>query len=471
MHKEISQQDFFREAQIEYIALKKKVWTYFHDTFLPTSRIDQYENEMLRFLKKEKNRLLLHSFVGQNPLLELKHVLQIFYFRERGEKVSLREMNPYLREYLNKDNIKIFNKPQFNGKAVLEQLNDLLIHRIKLPKSGPEEVIRSWLPQQFEKALNNIPKQILKEEGFGKVIRVMGGVFLFALSELKNNMSDKEVHDKIEIALKGGYYYGMFYPLIDDLLDNSHVFSSRQKIELMDLLNHWIIGDYSLKNVLKSNSSMKLLEEIFKEFHKLFPLEDNPQLYKAALMLHFSQLEDANKNFQTQYSIQDLFVPIIIKASYTRVVGAAISGTRIDNKLHKHMIETGLMYQLSDDFRDWGNDTKNKLFTPFTYYQYGPSKQPINPVSLFLSIYRVYFLKFESDPLFVKLMAKKLSVTIQRFNDKNTPKETQADFWKIINKNKEIGKLIAHINKSKYRILDPDTDFTKPIDEIINRGI
>jgi len=471
MHKEVSQQIFFKEAQAEYIALKKKTWSYFHDTFLPISRIDQYENEMLSFLKKEKKRILLHRIIGQNPLLEIKHVLELFYFRERGEKVSLRDMNPYLREYLNRDNLKIFNKPQFNGKPILEELNDLLIHRIKLPKSGPDEVIKSWLPEQFEKDLKNIPKQILKEEGFGKVIRVMAGVFLFALSDLNENMSDKEVHDKIEIALKGGYFYGMFYPLIDGILDNSLVFSSQQKTELVNLLNHWIIGDFSLKNTLSSNPSMKLLEGILVKFHKLFPLQDNHQLYKAALMLHFSQIEDASKNFQTQYSIEDLYVPVIIKASYTRVVAAAVSGATIDEKMHGHMIESGLIYQMMDDFRDWSSDTKNKLFTPFTYYLNGPSNQLINPFSLFLSVNRVYFTKFNNDPLFVKLMTRKLSVTIQRFNDKNTPKETRVKFWKVINKNAQIGEIVSQIHASKYRILDPDTDFTKPIDEIVNRGI
>lgn len=471
MHKEIGQQIFFREAQAEYIALKKKVWNYFHNTFLPISRIDQYEHEMISFLKKEKKRILLHRLLGQNPLLEIKHVLELFYYRERGEKVSLSDMNSYLREYLSSDNLKIFKKPQFNGKTILEELNDLLIHRIKLPKSGPDEVIKSWLPRQFEKDLKNIPKQILKEEGFGKVIRVMAGVFLFALSELNENMSDKEVHDKIEIALKGGYYYGMFYPLIDDILDNSHVLSSQQKIELVNLLDHWIIGDFSLENTLSSYPSMKLLEGILSKFHKLFPLQDNHQLYKAALMLHFSQVEDASKKFQTQYSIKDLYVPVIIKASYTRVLGTAISGTKISDQLHDHMIETGLIYQMMDDFRDWSSDTKNKLFTPFTYYLNGSSKQIINPFSLFLSANRVYFKKFNNDPLFVKLMSRRLSVSIQRFNDNNTPDKTLAKFWRVINKNAQIGKIVGQIHNSKYRILDPDADFTKPIDEIVNRGI
>lgn len=471
MHEEIGQQIFFREAQTEYVALKKKVWSYFQDTFLPVSKIDQYESDMLIFLKKEQRRILLHRIIGQNPLLEIKNVLQLFYYRERGEKVSLRNMNPYLREYLNKDNIKIFKKPPFDGKPVLEALNDLLIHRIKLPESGPKEVIKSWLPKQFEKALKNIPEQILKEEGFGKVIRVMGGVFLYALSEIDENISDKEVHDKIETALKGGYYYGMFYPLIDDILDNSHVFSKQQKIDLMNLLNHWIIGDFSLTNVLNTNPSMKLLESILKEFHQLFPLEDNHQLYKAALILHFSQIEDANKNFQTQYSIEDLYVPVIIKASYSRVLGAAISGAKTDKQLHEHMIESGLIFQLIDDFRDWSIDSKNKLLTPFTYYIYGPTKQQINPFSLFLSAHKVYFKKFNNDPVFVKLMSRKLSVTIQRFNNKKTSANTKAKFWRVINKNVQIGKLVSQIHSSKYRILDPDTDFTKPIDEIINRGM
>lgn len=470
MNTEKKSQIFFRETFTEYKVLKKKVWIYFQNNFLPASKIDQSEAEMIEFLQKELNRIKIQRMTGQNILLEIRKVIQLFYYQERGEKILFRDMNPYMKEFFNRNNREIFKKSPFEGKPALEALKELVCIRLKLPKSGPEEVFKTWLPEQFEKALDHIPEPILKEGGFGKVCRVMGGVFLYALSDLNGNSSSKYACDRMEKALKGGYYYGMFYPLIDDILDHSQVFTSQQKKDLVNLLNHWIVGDFTPPNGLATIPSMILLEDILKEFHKLFPLENNYPIYKAALMLHFSQIEDANKDFQMQYSNEELYVPVIIKASYTRILAALISGIELRNYLVDHLIESGLTFQLIDDFLDWSADYNHKLFTPFTYHLLGTSNKSINPFSLYLSSLRIYFEKFNNDPLLIKLMMKRFAISIQRFNEQGTLDEIEERFWNVINKNSHIGTIVKQIHLLDYKILDPDTDYAKPIDCVVNRG-
>ena len=470
MNVEKQSQIFFRETYNEYTLLKKRVWIYFQKNYHPISKIKQSESEMSELLQKELKRIKIHRLTGQNILLEIRKLIQLFYYQERGEKILFNDMNLYMKEFFNRNNREIFKKSPFEGKPVLEALKELVSIRLKLPKSGPEEVFKKWLPKQFEKALDHIPEPILKEGGFGKVCRVMGGVFLYTLSDLDESVSSEEVRNRMEKALKGGYYYGMFYPLIDDILDHSQVFKSHQKKDLIKLLNHWIVGDFTPPNGLSTIPSMILLEDILKKFHKLFPLESNYPIYKAALILHFSQIEDAHKDFQTKYSNEELYVPIIIKASYTRILAAAIGGVELKDSLTDHLIESGLVFQMIDDFQDWSIDYNHKLFTPFTYYLLSPSNQSINPFSLYLSSLRIYLTKFSDDSVLTKLIMRRLAISIQRFNDQGSSDELDESFWSVINQNQEIGEIVKRIHYFDYKILDPDADFTKSIDCVVNRG-
>lgn len=425
---------------------------------------------MAPFLKSEIRRIRINQLTGQNPLLEIKKIIQLFYLRERGEKTRMRDMNPYARDFLQKCNRDFFRSPPFDDKPVLETLTELLTTRLQLPEAGPEEVFRSWLPDHFAKALDVIPVPILEEGGFGKVCRVMGGVFLYALSDLNGISDQKIMNNRLEQAIKGGYYYGMFYPLIDDILDHSRVMSGKDKQELINILNHWITGDFTVSNPLSSNPSVLLLLDIMKAFHQLFPLEEHPSLYRASLMLHFSQIEDLQKSFAQNYKAEEIYVPVIIKAAYTRIIATEISGMKMTDSLRDQMIETGLTFQLMDDFRDWVDDYRHALFTPFTYYLKGPSNQEINPFSLYLAGMRVYFKRFKDDRLLVQLMMRRLAISIQRFCGSDVDQVLDKECWRVIGEESKTGQYVRRIHGLRYRIMDPDADFTGPIDKVVNRG-
>lgn len=466
----IDSQDFFSKAQADYVVLKEKIKHHFQETYLVEGLIEQQEAAMLPLMKKELRKMQWQRFRGENPLMEVKKVVQFFYYRERGEKVSFKDMNNYVKEFLNRQNADIFVHSPFEGKPLHEALVELLNIRLKLPPNGPDEIFKIWLPEQFQQALDIIPEPILEEGGFGKVCRVLGGVFLYALTGLDKAGSDGEVKTRMELAVKGGYYYGMFYPLVDDLMDHPEILTHAEKKLLIKLLDHWIVGDFSLKNELNLKPYIQLLEDIFKDFHRIFTLEDNPVLFHSALMLYFAQNEDGKKKFDAHYTMEEIYIPVIIKAAYTRILAASISGIEISGHLLEHMHKIGLNLQLMDDFRDWYTDYQHRQFTPFTYYLLGPSMQEINPFALYLTTLRVHFARYHDDPYLVNMLMRRLSISIQRFNEGNTDEKLDHDIWKIINTNKRIGKIVKKIHHLKFKVFDPDIEFTRPVDHIVNRG-
>lgn len=471
MGKESDFQAFFQQAKTYYQSVKDQTTRYFHAQYPSLERIYALEDSMIGDLKREYRRLGTHRYTGQNPMLEIKNIVRLFYFRERGKKTSLSEMNDYTREFLRRNNRNVFKKPPLNGQPAKELINDLLKHRLVMPGNGPSEVFREWLPEQFERALQVIPEPILSEGGFGKGCRVMGGVFLYALTDLPLHASDQLIHDRISTALKGGFYYGMFYPLIDDMIDHAKVLSPEEKGELFNLLNHWIGGDFSCENTLKQYQSMCLLEEIFKDFHQLLPIENHRSLYLAAYALHFSQIEDAVKSFDKEYKWDDFYVSVILKAAYTRIVAAGIAGVPLDDAFISHMITTGMSFQLMDDFRDWVSDLEHKLLTPFTYHFHSPDREnQINPFSLYLATLKLYFQQFSNDPLLERLVMRRLAISIQRFLPKELDSDIEERIWQIVGRNAETGRWVHKIHSMNYRALDPDAEYTRPIDHVVNRG-
>lgn len=462
--------EFYSRAKKEYDILKQEVRNQFTEIYLPENVVYRNESELLPFLKHELNRIKLQRWFRKDPQKEIKKVIQFFYYRERGEKVLYRNMNPYVREFLNRTNAQIFKDPPFNGKPLHDALVELLNYRLKLPTGSPELVFKKWLPDQFEIALNAIPEPILEEGGFGKVCRVIGGVFLYALTGLDHIKTSDDATSRMEKAIRGGYYFGMFYPLIDDILDHPEVLSEQEKKELIELLEHWIVGDFSPHNTLSTHTSMKLLEKIFCEFHELFPLQENETLYRSALMLFFAQIDDGNKSFDQQYSPEEIYVPIIIKAAYTRILAASISGIEISDHLLNHMKKIGLNLQLMDDFRDCFSDCKNRQFTPFTYYLLGKAKQQINPFAMYLASLRIHFKRFNNDSFQVNLLMRRLIISIQKLDEGQTDKYLSDNIWSVISQNKNTGNIVKKIHQLNYKVFDPDTEFTRPVDYVVNRG-
>ena len=459
----------YTDALNEYAAIKRQTWDYFKSSFSSHEEVDELAACMVDRLTSELRRIRVHRVTGQNPMLEVRNIVKLFYTRERGEPTSLRLMNPYTRKFIRERNKRLFLKPM-GDKPVLDSLTDLVVNRLYLPEHSPVEVFRDWLPRQFARSLEAIPAPILLEGGFGKVCRIMGGVFLYALTDLAPGAGGDEIRQRIARALKGGYYFGMFYPLIDDIFDHAKVFSTGQKQELTGLLNHWIGGDFSIPNSLSSVTSMNLLETIMKEFHELLPAEENRDLYIAAYIQHFSQIDDVVKEVNRDYSREEFYVPLIIKAAYTRILAAAISGIRLDSRLITHMIETGLSFQLMDDFRDWQSDLKHNLFTPFTWYTLAPQKgEQFNPFTLYMAVMQRYLVKFQADSSLERQLMRRLSISIQRFWPGDSGGEHTDTVWRIIDHNPEIGRQVRKIHDMKYRIMDPDSDFTRPIDQVAGK--
>jgi len=86
-----------------------------------------------------------------------------------------------------------------------------------------------------------------------------------------------------------------------------------------------------------------------------------------------------------------------------------------------------------------------------------------------MAVMERYITKFESDRSLERQLMRRLSISIQRFWSGQNGTEHTDTVWRIMGENPETGRLVRRINGMKYRIMDPDGDFTRPIDQVAGK--
>ncbi|MBP3040630.1 polyprenyl synthetase family protein [Bacillaceae bacterium Marseille-Q3522] len=261
-------------------------------------------------------------------------------------------------------------------------------------KNGVESAM-IWVINKLKNVSSNIPKEMDAVQAERKIIKIIAGVLMHEVEEMSDDLPFEKRRNKLDKAIKLGYYYGLTYPFLDDLLD-AKLLSAREEKRYSDLIRTTLItgtvpvlGKWNGKN-------MALIQYIHSELKDAFTYmkaQKQQETWKSFLEQSYvffkSQEEDRVKDLSYEhYTNEDLYIPVILKSASSRLIVRSLIDAPENVDFESRTFFYGVYNQLADDFADMFDDMKEGAVTPYTYYLKYHHKRPdlINPFALYWTV-------------------------------------------------------------------------------------
>ena len=300
---------------------------------------------------------------------------------------------------------------QFRVQRVVENLKNQLTQSTKgkneqrdsfnmtrLYRKAQEEGIEStyiWLMEKLKVVTSHIPEKMDAEQAQRKLIKIIAGVLMHVIEEMREEVSPEERKVRLEEAIRLGYSYGLTYPFIDDLFD-AKVLSDQEEKQYSDLIRTTLttgkvpnLGEWTGEN-------KDLIQFIHSELRDAFQYIKAHQrkgtissFFEQAYVFFESQEVDRKKELtNSQYSNEELYIPVILKSASSRLIIRSVISAPEDEGFESRTFYYGIYNQLADDFADMFHDMKDGAVTPYTYYlKYHDQRQDlINPFEMYWSV-------------------------------------------------------------------------------------
>ncbi|PAV28058.1 geranyl transferase [Virgibacillus profundi] len=274
-------------------------------------------------------------------------------------------------------------------------------------KEGVEPTL-IWVMEKLKKVSSNIPDGMNATEAQRKLIKIIAGVVMQVMEEMGDETPARERKERLEKAIRLGYCYGLTYPFIDDLLD-ANILSPDEEKQYSDLIRTSLItGEVPDLGVWTGNNK-ELIVYIHAELREAFLYikdHQNPDtrddfLGQSYVFFKSQEVDRAKDLSNGNYTNEELFIPVIMKAASSRLIVRAIIRASEDEGIDSRTFYYGIYNQLADDFADMFEDTKQGGVTPYTYYLKYHDTRPnlINPFEMYWAViaYLIHDL-YDSDP-------------------------------------------------------------------------
>ncbi len=252
-----------------------------------------------------------------------------------------------------------------------------------------------WLIDKLKSVSSHIPERMDAEHAQRKLIKIIAGVIMQEIEEMGDGISPEERTQKLEVAIRLGYSYGLTYPFIDDLLD-TEVLSIQEKKQYSDLIRTTLITGSVPEIGVWTGKTKNLIRYIHSELRNAFEYikahqrrETRKRFFEQAYVFFNSQEVDRLKNLSNEnYTNEELYIPIILKSSSSRLIVRSIISAPEDEGFDNRTFFYGIYNQLADDFADMFDDMKDGAVTPYTYYLKYHDRRPdlINPFELYWTV-------------------------------------------------------------------------------------
>jgi geranylgeranyl pyrophosphate synthase len=329
-------------------------------------------------------------------------------------------------------------------------------------KEGIEETV-IWMMNKLKTVADHIPEGMDAEHAQRKLIKIIAGVIMHVLEEMKEGISACERSKKLDEAIRLGYSYGLTYPFIDDLLD-AKVLSEKEKQQYSELIRTTLItgsvpelGTWPADKV----SLMKYIHSELRDAYEYIKTHQRPEtssnFFEQSYVFFQSQEVDRKKDLtNNDYTNEELFIPIILKSSSSRLIVRSVISASEDQGFDSRTFYYGIYNQLADDFADMFDDMKNGAVTPYTYYMKYHRERPdlINPFELYWTvisnlIHNVY----QSNRKTSEIILDRAINGLKRFKER---------MGKV--KYQEVMKLFASSNQPFFRMIDKMVDKADDVD-------
>lgn len=252
-----------------------------------------------------------------------------------------------------------------------------------------------WVMNKLKSVAANIPEELDAENAQRKLIKIILGVVLHVTDDMNAETPSDERAQRLDAAIRLGYSYGLTYPFIDDLLDSQALtVEEKEQYSLM-------IREALLTGVVPDIEEWKgehheVIRYVHGELREAFEYIHNYQrpetqrtfLQQSYVFFQSQEIDRAKTLSNAHYSNEELYIPIIIKSSSSRLIVRSVLSAPEDEGFDLRTFYYGIYNQLADDFADMFDDLEEGAVTPYTYYLTYRDQRPdlINPYELYWTV-------------------------------------------------------------------------------------
>ncbi|NMD72527.1 polyprenyl synthetase family protein [Bacillus sp. DNRA2] len=353
----------------------------------------------------------------------LERSIAYLYMRDLGKALSSPDTQLRVRQVASKLKKQLTQSPTSENRYIQEPFNMVSLYR-KAQQDGVEKAF-IWLMGKLKTVAEEMPEGLDGVNAQRKLMKIIGGVYMHAIEEMDHQLSADERTKKLNEAIQLGYAYGLTYPFIDDLLD-SKVLNEYEKQQYSSLIREAIITRTVPSLTEWPGLNPDILGFIHSELKSAFEYikaHQNEELrdsfFEQAFVFFQAQEVDRNKQLANpNYSNAELYVPIILKSSASRLIARSVLSAPEDSGFEERTFAYGIYNQLADDFTDMFADLEAGAVTPYTYYLTYHQERPdlINPFELYWSV--ISFLihqVYQSDSMVCEVILDRAINGLKRF--------------------------------------------------------
>ncbi|GIO19194.1 hypothetical protein J18TS1_22940 [Oceanobacillus oncorhynchi subsp. incaldanensis] len=340
--------------------------------------------------KRQPSKLFI-SYLAKSGQLDayLHRSISYIYFRDLGRDITSEAMQNRItavtegvKNYLNQKEQRVpFHLTELYQMAQKESLEEVFF----------------WVSDKLKRVSAILPDGLDKNEAKRKIMKIIAGVVMHELEELDGELSKDRRRQLLDQTVRTGYYYGLTYPLIDDVLDADMLTASEKKTFAYFIRQTLFTGevlpvkaDDWQKNHWEFISAVH--QELSEAFHYLKSCqpEENRQLFLENAYLFFEAQElDRQKHLDNdRYTNEDLYTSVILKSASSRLIIRSFKPFSEVENIEANMFHYGMYNQLADDLTDLDEDLANRNVTPYTYFvtYREQNSNLINPFAMYWSV-------------------------------------------------------------------------------------
>ena len=221
-----------------------------------------------------------------------------------------------------------------DGEGKTEMFSMAWLYRMAQDEGVESTMI--WVIDKLKTVSSNIPEGMDADEAKRKLIKIIAGVIIHQLEEMGDDISAQERTQKLDVAIRLGYSYGLTYPFIDDILD-SEVLSDYEKKQYSELIRTTLITGSVPELEGWTGNNSDLIQYIHSELRDAFTYikahlrrETREDFFEQSYVFYHSQEVDRVKDLSNpNYTNEELYIPIILKSASSRlIVRSVISASR-----------------------------------------------------------------------------------------------------------------------------------------------
>lgn len=323
----------------------------------------------------------------------LDRSISYIYMRDMGKALDAADVQSSVQQTVEGLREQLHDATATSQGAEMDWLGMDRLYR--LAQEYHIETTMIWLLGKLKSITPNLPKELDAVSTQRKLLKIIVGVLINELEGIGTEITTEERAQKLDVAIRLGYAYGLTYPFIDDLLD-AKVLSVEEEARYSDLIGTTLttgsvpeLGEWAGEHADLIGYVHAELKDAFEYIRDHQPEASRNNFLEQAYVFFRSQEVDRAKELSNgNYTNEELYIPVILKSASSRLIVHTISGAIEDEGLSKRTFYYGIYNQLADDLSDMFSDRDEGAVTPYTYYLAHHEQRPdlINPFELYWTV-------------------------------------------------------------------------------------